>query len=419
MRFRDHVARLRASLKRHQYSTPWFVLAETLAAFRRHNGLSISASLSFYALFALIPMALLLLFLMSHLVFTSDYAIVELAIITSNLVPKLSQLIMVEVYNISQQEAVWGVFGTLALMWAITPLAGALRTTFHTFSSQGQPHSMLRKATKDTLIVAGILLLLLLFTFGALMLEKLLGFLRPQFVSITAVNNLSSMVMSTLMLSAFYRTFFPGKVLLRHILLGSLLISAMWLAMRPAFALLLFVNPEYGAIFGSMKGVFISISWLYYNFAVFLLGTELIATLRKKDVLLLKDLFGGKPLQEAQLAKLKRHFGKEFSRGDVVFRAGDQGEEMYYIVSGDVSIRQGASVLRQPGAGEYFGEMAVFTRSARVADAIIDSEHALLLAVSADHVEALLLEDPSMARIFLHDTATRLRQAGSAIPSHQ
>ena len=83
MRFRDHVARLRASLKRHQYSTPWFVLAETLAAFRRHNGLSISASLSFYALFALIPMALLLFFLMSHLVFTSDYAIVELAIITA------------------------------------------------------------------------------------------------------------------------------------------------------------------------------------------------------------------------------------------------------------------------------------------------------------------------------------------------
>jgi membrane protein len=166
-----------------------------------------------------------------------------------------------------------------------------------------------------------------------------------------------------------------------------------------------------------MKGVFISISWLYYNFAVFLLGTELIATLRKKDVLLLKDLFGGKPLQEAQLAKLERHFGKEFSQGDVVFRAGDQGEEMYYIVSGDVSIRQGASVLRQAGAGEYFGEMAVFTRSVRVADAIVDSEHALLLAVSADHVEALLQEDPSMARIFLHDTATRLRQAGSTVPT--
>lgn len=46
----------------HEYATPLFVLRETLAGFTRHNILSLSASLSFYALFALIPLILLISF---------------------------------------------------------------------------------------------------------------------------------------------------------------------------------------------------------------------------------------------------------------------------------------------------------------------------------------------------------------------
>lgn len=418
-RLRSNAARMRARLKRQQYSTPWFVLTETLGAFRRHNGLSLSASLSFYAMFALIPMTLLLFFLLSHLIFSSDYAIVQLAIITSNLVPDISQHIMKEVYNISQRKAVWGLFGTIALLWAVVPLAGALRTTFHTISSMTSPLSFFRRVSRDTLIVVGILLLLIIFTFGGLMLGKLLEFLRPQFVSAKAVNNLSSIFMSTLLLTAFYRAFFPIKVLLRHVLVGALLTSLLWLAMRPAFGLMLAINPQYGAVFGGMKSIFISISWLYYNFAAFLLGTELIAILRKKDVLLLKDLFSGNTLEEAQLEKLKSHFGKEFVQGDTVFHQGDPGEHLYYIVTGNVTLTQGTTILHQLSAGEYFGEMAFIAKSDRLADASISSEHAFLLEVSVDHIETLLIEEPTLARHFLNETAARLRHTSSMVASQK
>ena len=65
-----------------RYSTPLFVAHETFNAFQRHNVLGLSAALSFYAMFALIPMVLLMFFLLSQLVFSSEYAIVKLAIIT-------------------------------------------------------------------------------------------------------------------------------------------------------------------------------------------------------------------------------------------------------------------------------------------------------------------------------------------------
>ena len=85
-----------------EYATPLFVLRETLTGFLHHNIFGMSASLSFYALFALIPLMLLIFFLLSHLVFSSDYAIVKLAILTGNLVPDFSSKIMTEVYSATQ-----------------------------------------------------------------------------------------------------------------------------------------------------------------------------------------------------------------------------------------------------------------------------------------------------------------------------
>ena len=94
-----------------EYATPLFVLRETIAGFLRHNVFGMSASLSFYALFALIPLILLIFFLLSQFVFSSDYTIVKLAILTGNLVPDFSNKIMTEVYSASQAKAAWGALG--------------------------------------------------------------------------------------------------------------------------------------------------------------------------------------------------------------------------------------------------------------------------------------------------------------------
>ena len=411
--FKRTVDRTRETLVRQRYRTPLFIVQETLNAFQRHHGFGISASLAFYALFALIPMALLMFFLLSHLVISSNYAIVQLAILTSNLVPEFSQRIMVEVYNISRHKAVWGAFGLFALFWAVTPLAGALRASFQTISAIVEIPSFLRRAATDSISVIGILILLFLFTFSGIMLEKLVTFLRPEFVSARLLNNLSSVALSTLMLAIFYRIFFPVPVKLRHILIGSLLTATLWVAMRPAFELFLFFKQSYGTIFGGMKNMFIAIGWLYYSFAVFLLGTELIATLRKKDVLLLKDLFRGNPHKTGYMDTLMQRFGRDYWRDDYVFREGDKGSEMYYLKSGSVDILLGDVLIRQLKPGEYFGEMALLTDATRSMNALVTSNHAEILSISSENIETLLIEEPRIAMSFLREMALRLRLASN------
>lgn len=406
------IAQPRQVLDRHRYSTPLFILRETLSAFRQHNGLTLSASLSFYAMFALIPMALLMFFLLSHLVISSNYAIVKLAILTSNLVPKFSHRIMIEVYNISKHKAVWGVFGMFALFWAVIPLAGALRSSFYAITSATEPPSFLRRTLKDALAVLGMLLLFFLFTFSGVMLENVVKFLQPFSPFPGAFNSLTSLLVSTLLIAFFYGAFFPVRVSLRHVLIGSFVTAGLWIAMRPAFSLFLLINQSYGAIFGGMKNMFISIGWLYYSFAVFLLGTELIATLRKKEVLLLRGLFGQVPqTHTGYLAKLMRLFGKTLVRGEYVFREGDQGLKMYYLVSGEVTVYHQGKPIRTFAAGEYFGEMAVLANAKRSADAIVQSEQAEILSISAENFETLLREEPPVAMSFLREMAQRLRQS--------
>ncbi len=122
----------KAAIDRHRYSTPLFVLRQALSAFDRHNGFGIAASLSFYAMFAMIPMALLIFFLLSHFAVSSSFAITKLTILVSHLVPKYSHRIMIEVYNISRQKAIWGVFGMFGLLWVSTPAGrGVTQCFFH------------------------------------------------------------------------------------------------------------------------------------------------------------------------------------------------------------------------------------------------------------------------------------------------
>jgi len=400
-----------------RYNTPLFVAFEMLKAFQRHNAFGLSASLSFYAMFALIPLVLLMFFLLSHLVFSSDYAIVKLAIITGNLVPQLSSAIMVEVYSAAKQKAAWGAVGLFVLLWSVTPLASSMRSAFYNITSLVEAPSFVQRKIKDIFAILGMLLLFFLFTFAGLMLEKVVTFLgaNNQLLENDALANLISLALTTSLIAAFYFAFFPIRLNIRHIFIGALFTAILWLLMRPAFTLFLSVNQSYGSVFGSMKNLFISITWLYFNFAVFLLGTELIATLRKKDVLLLKGLFDDSAAtlltdKENYIRQLMQHYGKTYNHDEYIFHSGDTAYQLYYLVSGQVKIVQHGNVLRTIEPDSYFGEMAMLSSTPTIADAIVSSESADVIIIHTDNIETLLLDEPKVAMRFLRQLASRLQK---------
>jgi membrane protein len=397
--------------QRQEYATPLFVLRETLAGFARHNVFGLSASLSFYALFALIPLVLLMFFLLSHLVVSSDYAIVKLAILMGNLMPDLSGTIMVEVYKTTQTKAAWGGLGLLLLLWTATPLAAAMRSAFYTIATQIQAPSFIQRKLKDVLSVLGILVLFFLFTSAGFAIEKIIRFLAVHLPAyqLSIIGLLGTVIVTTLLITIFYKLFFPMRVAFVHLLLGAFLTALLWLLMRPAFGLFLSLNQNYGAVFGSMKALFVSITWLYLNFAVFLLGTELISTLRKKDVLLLKGLFDGAPNKANYIDALMTRYGLTLRRGEYVFERGNTERNLYYLVEGSIHLVNNDKIHRALKADDYFGEMAILTEQPTTSSAIIASDEARIIVIYAESIDTLLADNPKIAMHILKQLAGRLQ----------
>jgi membrane protein len=213
----------------------------------------------------------------------------------------------------------------------------------------------------------------------------------------------------TFLIGLFYQLFFPMRVRAKHILIGALVTALLWLLMRPAFSLFLSLNQNYGAVFGGMKNMFVSITWLYVNFAVFLLGSVLVSTLRKQDALLLKGLFDDRPDKQNYIDALMKRYGATLNKGECVFEVGNTDRCLYYLVNGNVDLTINDRIIRSLEAGNYFGETASLTEQPTSSNAIVVSDEADIIVIDAENIDALLADNPKVAMRFLKQLASRLQ----------
>ncbi len=104
----------------------------------------------------------------------------------------------------------------------------------------------------------------------------------------------------------------------------------------------------------------------------------------------------------------------DLSRGASVFREGDQGDQLYFIVSGKVKLGRTSpdgreSLVAILGPGELFGEMALFDPAPRSTTATAVSE-TRLAGLKNESLNALLLNRPAVSMQLLQALARRLRR---------
>ena len=394
-------------------SLPIFMMKETLAGCKRHNVFGLTASLSFFSLFALIPMILLIFFFLSHWLVNSEYALGRLVILTSDLLPQMSKKIMLEVYKVSSHTKAWGIVGMLILLWAATPVTSSLRSSLLVISATEENPSFLKSKLRDIIAIIGILFLFFLFTLSGIVFQKAalffgeyLSVLNSQ--TIYFIGSFSFVVIS---LALFNRFFFPIKVNVKHLLLGSLLAACLWLVLRSTFDIFLSLSQSYGTFFGGMRNLFISLIWLYLNILSYLLGVELIATLHKKDMLLLKKLFDDSTLPSSSFMHyLASLYGKIYRKDEMIFKQGNCDHNIYYIVRGSINLVQDNKVIRALKAHEYFGEMAVLNETPTIASAVSTSNESEIITIQKNHLEMMLADEPKVAMKFLKKMSLRLQQ---------
>jgi CRP/FNR family transcriptional regulator, cyclic AMP receptor protein len=115
---------------------------------------------------------------------------------------------------------------------------------------------------------------------------------------------------------------------------------------------------------------------------------------------------------------LFQRFGKEFKRGDVLFREGEPGREMYVVQAGKVNItktvRETEKILATLGAGEFFGEMSILNNKPRSAGAVVAAD-AKLLVIDPKTFEAMIRGNVEIAVRLIKKLSDRLQEADEQI----
>jgi len=91
--------------------------------------------------------------------------------------------------------------------------------------------------------------------------------------------------------------------------------------------------------------------------------------------------------------------------GDVLFRAGDPANEMFFIVSGRFQVKERGVELE---AGEVFGELGLLNAGQARTATVECRESGELLRISYDQVKQLYVQDPKFGFYFLHLVSRRL-----------
>lgn len=395
-----------------------FIVAQAFKAYMANKNLETAATLAFYGFLSLMPLLLLVFFLFSLTLRSSEAVLQAMTTLAGELFPAFNQDILADVMALSQSKT-WGVVGIIALVWSMTPFAAAIRTAMvRVFRAEIKMHFLKAKAL-NVAAVLGILV-----TFVGLAGWKMFLMIKPLHERLPVPLRLAEAVevgapflIALAVLAFFYRVFAPVRLRHRQLLAGALTTAALLIVIRPLFGWFLRINPDYGYAFGSLKAIFLLLIWVYYTFAAVLLGAEVMAALRRKEALLLRGLFaparpGGRV---AISATLMEQFTRTLPAGAVLFREGEGGSEMYYVLEGAIALTKGSQTLKTMGPGEFFGEMSMLIQTERTAGAAAGPDGARLVAISRDNFDTILRENPGIVLTILREMATRLKTTSAQL----
>lgn len=113
----------------------------------------------------------------------------------------------------------------------------------------------------------------------------------------------------------------------------------------------------------------------------------------------------------------KSRYEKRLTRGEVLFKEGDRGEEMYLIRSGKIKLSKGSEEEERVVAifkdGDFFGEMALIDASPRGTTAVAIEDTSLMI-IDKESFHTRIGENPLFEHI-IHSLTKRLRAANEKI----
>ncbi len=105
---------------------------------------------------------------------------------------------------------------------------------------------------------------------------------------------------------------------------------------------------------------------------------------------------------------------QSYAPAETIVEEGRTGVGFFFILEGDVEVRQKGKVLAKLGKGQFFGEMALIDGQPRTADVVAVSPTECF-ALSAWSFASLVKTQPNIALGMMKELVRRLRETNKAL----
>lgn len=260
------------------------LLRKTLSEIREDRVLSLAAETAYYFFFSLFPLLLFLTPLLGLLGNTRQLMSLLLARLSGTLPPDTLSLLQRTVSEIMSSRGNAGVMsiGVLLAGWSGTQIFGSLMEALNVAydATETRPWWKQYLTRLAALLVAGIVVLVatavLLDGEGVTQWIARLLHLGPQGAALwTAAQVGVALSLLVLLGAALYKYLPDVRQSWGHVLVASTVATVLWLVVTILFRLYVQHFGAYNKTYGTIGGVIVLLSWMYYSMLAVLVGGEL------------------------------------------------------------------------------------------------------------------------------------------------
>lgn len=398
--------------------------------FLKNELLNHAGAAAFFFLLSVTPIFLLLLLSFDHYLISYPYVSDNFFVFLKNVNENLDKDLLIKFGLLNVKTTAIGVFGLLNLLWAgrwiLTSIHRGLRIAFpaETISTP------IVIKILSFFILSILLLISVLVTFVSIgfnffqffIPDNLIGQTFFQFL-LPAIRRFLPFLIAFLVIFLTYR-FVPVK---KPTTVSSL-IGAVWCALAIILLQMLFSRffsiTQFNVIYGVLGSLILMVLWVHFCFVLFFFFAEYVFVSDKIDVLVLERMYFFRLRQDIKGKKVERFlfrhpkrifekYARRYKPGEILFREGDRGTDIYFIYSGSIGISRTIDGVEHKLAtlkeGEVFGEMAYLLNESRTATAIAETE-SVIIVIIPDIFEELLQADNIFSRNVIQLLTNRLRK---------
>jgi membrane protein len=267
----------------------WEVIREVWQGYWRDECIILSAAISFYAIFSVIPFLCLVLVIWGFILKSTDVLFTQIVQFATAFVPEISQEVLNDIRSVVAHRGALGWVGIIFLFWIFDVVFYSIAHAFDRIFDRGgrRKYYKIKLFSFASLLIVGLVLYLSMFVafFAALVrdTEVSIGGIP---ISNLLANSLSfkyiAFLLTLLLFTTTLRIVPHSTVRMRYAIWGGVLCTTLWYLSKIAFHWYIENIAVFNIVYGTLGTLIIMVVWIFYSFNILLISAEFVSVVQKR-----------------------------------------------------------------------------------------------------------------------------------------